>query len=210
MSINYLLSVEKIKRLVRLILWIVPALIYPCALKRKQSISQIYVYAFLFCIFSLECASIKSANRPPRYVEKNMKKTALLNSQLSYEIARLGHTDSLTVCDAGLPIPRNLPFIDLALTGGIPTFLDTLEIISTEMVIERVVVATEMQTQNPTVHTALLQWLNGLTQSQQHPIVIEYTSHQQFKQLTQQSQAIIRTGECTPFSNIILYAGVAF
>lgn len=34
-----------------------------------------------------------------------MKKTGILNAQLSHLIATLGHTDFLTICDAGLPIP---------------------------------------------------------------------------------------------------------
>ncbi|MEQ4517252.1 MAG: RbsD/FucU domain-containing protein, partial [Pantoea agglomerans] len=32
-----------------------------------------------------------------------MKKGRLLNAELSHVIARLGHTDTLTIADAGLP-----------------------------------------------------------------------------------------------------------
>jgi len=31
-----------------------------------------------------------------------------------------------------------------------------------------------------------------------------------FKQRNAQARAVIRTGECTPFSNVMLVAGVAF
>ncbi len=34
-----------------------------------------------------------------------MKKGALLNSEISHVVSRLGHTDSLVICDAGLPVP---------------------------------------------------------------------------------------------------------
>ena len=34
-----------------------------------------------------------------------MKRNRLLNSELSYEIGRIGHTAAITLCDAGLPIP---------------------------------------------------------------------------------------------------------
>lgn len=44
-----------------------------------------------------------------------MKKTALLNSELSYVIAKMGHTDTLTVGDCGLPIPQETQRIDLHL-----------------------------------------------------------------------------------------------
>lgn len=55
-----------------------------------------------------------------------MKKTTILNAQLSHCIATLGHTDSVTLCDAGLPIPNHVQRIDLALAAGMPSFLDTL------------------------------------------------------------------------------------
>ena len=49
-----------------------------------------------------------------------MKKTTLLQSDLSYIIATLGHLDTLVIADAGLPIPAETVRIDLALTQGIP------------------------------------------------------------------------------------------
>lgn len=50
-----------------------------------------------------------------------MKKGVLLNSSISSVIARLGHTDKITIADAGLPIPSSVERIDLALTQGILT-----------------------------------------------------------------------------------------
>ncbi|HZW03833.1 MAG TPA: RbsD/FucU domain-containing protein, partial [Anaerolineaceae bacterium] len=41
-------------------------------------------------------------------------------------IATLGHQDQLVIADAGLPIPDSTTRIDLALTAGVPTFLQTL------------------------------------------------------------------------------------
>ena len=40
-------------------------------------------------------------------MEKKMKKGTVLNSDISSMISRLGHTDTLVVCDAGLPIPKS-------------------------------------------------------------------------------------------------------
>lgn len=45
-----------------------------------------------------------------------MKKGTVLNSEISSVISRLGHTDTLVVCDAGLPIPNSTARIDMALT----------------------------------------------------------------------------------------------
>ena len=139
-----------------------------------------------------------------------MKKTTLLNANLSHCIARLGHTDALTVCDAGLPIPDSVQRIDLALTQNIPTFLTTVEIIGSEMFVERALLASEIQQKNPEIHTALLAYLNKLQQLQGNQIQIDYVPHQQFKQTSQSSKAIVRTGECSPYANVILYSGVPF
>ena len=42
-----------------------------------------------------------------------MKKGTVLNSDISSVISRLGHTDTLVVCDAGLPIPKSTTRIDM-------------------------------------------------------------------------------------------------
>ena len=52
-----------------------------------------------------------------------MRKTSLLNSNLSSVISKMGHTDMLAIGDCGLPIPNETERIDLALVAGIPTFL---------------------------------------------------------------------------------------
>ena len=70
-----------------------------------------------------------------------MKKSTLINADLSGLVASLGHTDEITICDAGLPIPRQVQRIDLALTHGIPSFLDTVATILSECQIEGVVLA---------------------------------------------------------------------
>ena len=139
-----------------------------------------------------------------------MKKTAVLHAQLSHCIATLGHTDGLTVCDAGLPIPEQPERIDLALTKGIPSFLQTLETVISEMFVERVLLAEEIKHKNPKIHTALLALLQQLEQQQGNRIAVEYAVHEVFKQHSQASKAIVRSGECTPYANIILYSGVPF
>lgn len=139
-----------------------------------------------------------------------MKKTHLLNAQLSHCIATLGHTDSLTICDAGLPIPLSVERIDLALTAGVPDFLRTVEIVMSEMFVERAVIAKEIKQKNPHIHTALLMQLADLEKKQGNQIVIDYVDHETFKQLTHQNKAIVRTGECSPYANVIFYSGVPF
>ncbi|TPE13750.1 MULTISPECIES: D-ribose pyranase [unclassified Pantoea] len=139
-----------------------------------------------------------------------MKKGRLLNAELSHVIARLGHTDTLTIADAGLPIPAGPQRIDLALTPGTPDFMQVVNAVALEMQVESALMAEEIQQHNPSLHRALIAALEALQQQQGNVITIRYLSHEQFKQHTQRSQAVIRSGECSPFANVILSAGVTF
>jgi len=131
-----------------------------------------------------------------------MKKNGILNSEIAKVLTDLGHTDQITIGDAGLPVPNGVKKIDLALALGEPTFLRTLEEVLKDMAIEKVILAKEIQTDNPNQEEAVLRLIGD--------VEIEYVSHSEFKKETEQSKAIIRTGEDSPFSNIILQSKVIF
>jgi D-ribose pyranase len=139
-----------------------------------------------------------------------MKKGTLLNADISAVISRLGHTDSLTIGDAGLPIPAGPQRIDLAVTHGIPSFLQVAQAVTHEMQVESAVIADEIRSHNAALHVELVALLKALEKQQGNVITIDYVPHEQFKTLTQRSQAVVRSGECTPYANIILTAGVTF
>ena len=139
-----------------------------------------------------------------------MKKGTLLNADISAVVSRLGHTDSLTIGDAGLPIPAGPQRIDLAVTHGIPSFLQVAQAVTHEMQVESAVIADEIRSHNAALHVELVALLKALEKQQGNVITIDYVPHEQFKTLTQRSQAVIRSGECTPYANIILTAGVTF
>jgi D-ribose pyranase len=131
-----------------------------------------------------------------------MKKTTLLNQPISAIIAGLGHRDTIVIADAGLPIPEGPVRIDLALTKGVPSFLQTLEVVLTEMQVETAIIAEEMLQVSADLQPAIAKRLGGLP--------IEMVSHERFKELTRSAKAVIRTGQFTPYANIILVAGVVF
>ncbi|MCX8958474.1 D-ribose pyranase [Erwinia psidii] len=139
-----------------------------------------------------------------------MKKGTLLNSEISSLVSRLGHTDSLVIGDAGLPVPAGPQRVDLALMKGIPGFMQVVQAVTEEMQVESVIIAEEMKTHNSLIHRDLLALLDLLQHHQGNTIHIQYVTHHQFKQQTQSSQAVIRSGECSPYANIILCAGVTF
>ncbi|MGL5389011.1 MAG: D-ribose pyranase [Enterobacterales bacterium] len=139
-----------------------------------------------------------------------MKKGVLLNSDVSAVISRLGHTDQIAICDAGLPIPAVTPRIDLALTKGVPTFLQVVGVVTQEMQVESAILAEEIVKHNPSLHEALLAQLMQLGQRQGNTISISYISHSAFKAQTEHSRAVVRSGECSPYANVILCSGVTF
>lgn len=139
-----------------------------------------------------------------------MKKSTLLNAELSYLVATLGHTDEVTICDAGLPIGEQVERIDLALTHGIPSFIETVKVILSEMRVQAVVLAQEFAQVSPDLHAALMTELKAEEARGGHSITVSYLSHEAFKIRTGASRAVIRTGECTPYANIIFQAGVVF
>ncbi|ANI30673.1 D-ribose pyranase [Yersinia entomophaga] len=139
-----------------------------------------------------------------------MKKGVLLNSDISAVISRLGHTDQIVIADAGLPIPASTTRIDLALTQGVPGFLQVLSVVTQEMQVESAILAEEIAKNNPQLHEALLTQLKQLEQHQGNSIALHYVSHEAFKEQTKHSHAVIRSGECSPFANVILCAGVTF
>ena len=139
-----------------------------------------------------------------------MKKGVLLNSPISSVISRLGHTDKITIADAGLPIPSSVERIDRALTQGIPNFMSVLQTITHEMQVEAVMLAEEIKTINPSLFNEILSYLYLLEQEQKKSIQIMYVSHEAFKKQLTENKAVIRTGECTPYANIVLFSGVTF
>lgn len=131
-----------------------------------------------------------------------MRKTKLLNSEISYTISKMGHTDSLTIGDCGLPIPENVERIDLALKYGVPSFLETLDTVLEELCVEEIIIATEIEEKNTSIYEEIIKRFEN--------IKINKVSHEDFKKLTKESKAVVRTGECTPYANIILKSGVVF
>lgn len=131
-----------------------------------------------------------------------MKKSVLINSEISSVIARMGHTDMLTICDSGLPIPKNVERIDLALKHGIPTFLDTLDTVLEELQVEEIVIASEIESVSSEMYKEIEKRFKN--------VKITKVAHEDFKVMTKESMAIVRTGEFTPYANIILKSGVVF
>ncbi len=132
-----------------------------------------------------------------------MQKIGILNSSIAKVLADLGHTDTIVIGDCGLPVPAGVPKIDLALKLGTPSFMEVVSEVAKYMEIEKVEVAAEIQEKNTGVYKALKELF-----PQQEWIIDE--NHEAFKAATAKAKVVIRTGEITPYANIILHSNVIF
>ncbi len=133
-----------------------------------------------------------------------MKKLGILNSQISNVLSNMGHTDTICIGDCGLPIPECTKRIDISLTFGVPSFIQVLSTVLEDMKVEKVFIAREITENNP---EALAQIKELIKDSAAE---IEFIPHTSLKEKTKNCKAIIRTGEASPYSNIILQSGCIF
>lgn len=131
-----------------------------------------------------------------------MRKTALLNSDITEVISKMGHKDMIAIGDCGLPIPDETRRIDLAITKNLPTFMDTMKAILLELQIEEVILATETKDINPKIFDEIKEEIKDTK--------ITFVSHEELKVQLKKCKAVVRTGEQTPYANIILKSGVVF
>lgn len=131
-----------------------------------------------------------------------MKKIGILNSDISEVISKMGHTDTIAIGDCGLPIPDQTQRIDLALIKNVPGFIETLKAVLIELQIEEVFIAKETVEESKEVYNKILEAVGD--------VKINFISHEELKGRLKDCRAVIRTGEQTPFSNIILKSGVFF
>lgn len=129
-----------------------------------------------------------------------MKKKGILNAQLCRVLAEMGHNDLLLIADAGLPIPKEIERIDLALVCNKPLFKDVFTAVCNELKIQSAYMAVEIKEKNPQVLKLVQKKIDS----------IDFISHEELKEISHRVKAIIRTGECTPYGNIILVSGVVF
>lgn len=131
-----------------------------------------------------------------------MKINGIINSEISKVLSYMRHTDLICISDLGLPCPNDINTIDLSLKLGYPSFMDVLSEVTKDMKIERIILAEEIKNNNKEVYNKILSMFENIS--------IEYVSHNDFKQKTSDCKAIIRTGEATPYANIILQSACIF
>ena len=130
-----------------------------------------------------------------------MLRNGILNAPLAGALARLGHTHQVVIADAGLPLPYGVPgctIVDLTLVAGVPRFEQVLDAVLDAIVVDRAEAALESLS-----HPAH-QWIAARLDS------LSFISHDELKARLPETQLVVRTGESTPYANVILHCGVPF
>jgi D-ribose pyranase len=133
-----------------------------------------------------------------------MKKSGILHPGICELLASSGHTDYITICDRGFPVPEGPRRIDLALVDGIPTVLDVLRAIAAEWAMDRVIIAQEMQEVSPQHVSGIRAVLDNLDLQD---VPLEIVPHLELKHLSRTAKGTIRTADTTPWGNIIVVSG---
>ncbi|MBI5671664.1 MAG: D-ribose pyranase [Chloroflexi bacterium] len=130
-----------------------------------------------------------------------MKRSKILNAELSHAIATMGHGDLMIVCDAGFPVPDTVWRIDLAIKQDLPDLETVLSLIAEDFIAEKVSYANEMAANNP----VLLEKVKRLFPDADHAPI----PHAEILGgIARQAKAVVRTGAFDPWGNILLYSGV--
>ncbi|HDM69951.1 MAG TPA: D-ribose pyranase [Thermotogales bacterium] len=147
-----------------------------------------------------------------------MKKSGVLNPQISELIARMGHGDMLVIADRGFPLPLNpqVTVVDVSVTANIPRVVDVVKAVLEELEVEEVILAEETEKISPHIHKQFMEIISKI-RNKGNPIKITIIPHSEFKHMVlrgaeegKEMKGMIRTGELTPFANIILVSGVTF
>jgi D-ribose pyranase len=129
-----------------------------------------------------------------------MRQSGIINAQLASALARLRHTNLFVVSDSGFPAASGVEVIDLAVIYGLPGFAPVLEAILAEIVVEKATMAIETETYNPVQARLIRSHFGDVAQM----------GHTELKALAASAKFVVRTGDDTPYSNVVLQAGVAY
>lgn len=123
----------------------------------------------------------------------------MINRDIAASLAGFGHTDQLVIADCGLPIPKDVRCVDLSYALGKPSFIDILDAVLADFQQEAAFIAQEIEQGNPEVESQIKERTR-----------VSYITHEELKQMSKDAKLIIRTGEATPYANIVLRSGVIF
>ena len=126
-----------------------------------------------------------------------MLKTGILNPQLASLLARVRHTNTLVIADRGFPFWPGIETVDLSIVDNLPTVLQVIAAIRPNYVIGKAWMAQEfLKVNTKPVQKRFITALRGAS--------LKFEPHVDFKKRVPHAIGLIRTGDATPYANMIL------
>ena len=125
-----------------------------------------------------------------------MLKSGILHPGVNSLLSRVRHTNLLVIADRGFPFWPQVETIDLALIDDLPTVPQVLQAVLANFQAGPVWMAEEFRQHNPDRVAAFQSALSGAT--------IHFEPHVAFKRRVPGAIGLVRTGDTTPYANVIL------
>jgi D-ribose pyranase len=127
-----------------------------------------------------------------------MLKTGILNPAINSLLSRVRHTNMLVIADRGFPYWPMIETVDISLVDGTPTVLQVLAAVRENFVIGQAYMAEEFLAAND--EEARARFTRAF-----EGVPVSFEPHEaQFKPRVPRAIGLIRTGDSTPYSNMIL------
>jgi D-ribose pyranase len=126
-----------------------------------------------------------------------MLQSGILNPHVLDLVARIRHTNTLVIADWAFPFWPQIETVDISLTQGIPTVIDVLDVLTPVFKIGRIWQAEEFLATNKPETIARFNQSFG-------DIPVTREAHVEFKKRVPLAIGLIRTGDPTPYGNVIV------
>src|SRR5277367_4295797 len=129
-----------------------------------------------------------------------MINSGILNPQILALLARIRHTNALVIADRGFPFWPMIETVDISLVDDVPTVLQLIAAVRANHNFTQAYMAREFQKNN--FKTVQEKFAKALRRVQ-----TKFEPHVQFKKRVPHAVGLVRTGDTTPFANVILVSG---
>ena len=127
-----------------------------------------------------------------------MLKTGILNPLINSLLSRVRHTNTLVIADRGFPFWPGIETVDISLVDDVPTVLQVLAAVRANFLVGSAFMAEEFLAHNKDeTKAAFARALDGVS--------LTHEPHERaFKPRVPHAVGLIRTGDTTPYANVIL------
>ena len=140
---------------------------------------------------------VKICQQQPTLVGCAMLKTGILNPHVLDLVARVRHTNTLVIADRGFPFWPMIETVDLSLVDEVPTVMQVLAALRGNFVIGKAWMAREfLKANSRKTQIKFAIALKG--------VPTKFEPHVDFKKRAPHAIGLIRTGDATPYANLIL------